>query len=188
MCQFRCTYTGEGTTLPVGFPRRSRRGIVATSPPLFSPSSNRCCDRASVAIATSSKDNLAGIELRSLRRSQGSYRRRISIRIGKRISMVSAGNCAGKTASFRWPKSFRHLGQLDSQFHRNVEANRTLLAVEISRDSPPQTATISPLIATFSARTFDPANQGRTHYLPALQKSTQKTDNILRIAGVNNQG
>jgi hypothetical protein len=79
-------------------------------------------------------------------------------------------------------------GQLDSQFHRNVEANRTLLAGEIARDSPPHTATISPLIATFSASAFDPANQGRRHHLPALQRSTQKADNFLKIAGVNDQG
>jgi hypothetical protein len=39
-----CSYTGEGTTFPFGFPRRSRRSIAATLAALFSPSSNRCCD------------------------------------------------------------------------------------------------------------------------------------------------
>jgi len=40
-------------------------------------------------------------KLRSLRRSQGWYRHRISMGIGRRISTASAGNCAGKNGLFQ---------------------------------------------------------------------------------------
>lgn len=50
--------------------------------------------------------------MRSLRRSQGWYRHRISMGIGRLISTVSAGNCAGKPASLRWPRSFCQPGPI----------------------------------------------------------------------------
>ena len=40
--------------VPVGFPRRSRRWIVAILAALLSPSSNRCCDMVRVATAPAS--------------------------------------------------------------------------------------------------------------------------------------
>jgi len=78
------------------------------------------------------KDNLAASRLRSLRRSQGWYRHRISMGIGRRISTVSAGNCAGKNGLFQVAqKGSANLGQLDSPTLTDVEVNRTLLAGEI---------------------------------------------------------
>lgn len=91
----------------------------------------------------------------------GWCRHRISNGIGRRISTVPAGNCAGKMASFSWPKSFCQPGPIGL-------ANSTAMPrptaptwqVKSARDSPPDTATISPLIAAFSASASDPANQG----------------------------
>jgi hypothetical protein len=85
-----------------------------------------------------SKDNLAGIKLTSLRRSQGWDRHRISMGIVRRISTVSAGDCAGKMASFRWPTSFCQPGTTGLANFNNIEANSTLFALKSACDSTSQ--------------------------------------------------
>jgi hypothetical protein len=45
--------------------------------------------------------------------------------IGRRISSVSADNCAVRMASFGWPKRFCHLGQLELELPGNVKGDGT---------------------------------------------------------------
>ena len=135
------------------------------------------------------KDNLAGIKLSFLRRSQWLLSPSDFLRNWKADQYGICGQLCWQNGLFRLAQErLPSWANWARQLHSNAEANRTLLAGEIARDSPPHTATISPLIAAFSASAFDPANQGRRHHDPALQRSTQKADNFLRIAGVNDQG
>ncbi len=95
------------------------------------------------------KDKLAGVKLRFLRQ--------LSSGIGRRISTVSADNCAGKMASFGWPKSFCQPGSIGLANSTAMSRQTTpSWQVKSVRDSQPHAATISPVFAAVSACAFNP--------------------------------